>query len=392
MRFRWLSLTCFFALTSSQVIGVKFDTFKEKVLKDAEIFVERIKKNELKAHNTMCGEDELLQYRCTAENLLLLFSSDNDKKQTAVKEIEEHQRKIQGWNKINAQPMLEYLDKEIFILKESKNGVSNEMRKRLLSFYLEKADIPVIAQLIPEGGMYTKIAGQLCDRKEERLETFLSIEDLTLDELNHTMVNDSFFLVDLAGTGPESTINLAIQRGCDPNIKETGRFGNTPLTWSIANDSKKEAIALINACQQYNRKIDLDEPSTFNGNTALILCIAKGHAKSGEMSNYELTRFLLEKGANPNKPDINGYTPLHYAFLRRDQKTIELLLKHHANLNAIKEGEGTPVDMLEKDIRVCEKIVFQATNADKDPQGCCSFPYYTIFFENTRELQAQYKK
>jgi uncharacterized protein len=47
----------------------------------------------------------------------------------------------------------------------------------------------------------------------------------------------------------------------------------------------------------------------------------------------DLTLFLLDKGADPNAAP-NGFTALHEAIMRRDEKVIASLLDHHADANA----------------------------------------------------------
>jgi hypothetical protein len=58
----------------------------------------------------------------------------------------------------------------------------------------------------------------------------------------------------------------------------------------------------------------------------------------------ELTRYLLERGANPNAVESDGVTPLHLAAERGNMQTVELLLAHGARINPVDSKGWTPFD------------------------------------------------
>ncbi|XP_072122851.1 ankyrin repeat domain-containing protein 39 [Mobula birostris] len=63
-------------------------------------------------------------------------------------------------------------------------------------------------------------------------------------------------------------------------------------------------------------------------------------ACNGEFSRVQS---FLEKGTDPNSPDLSGYTALHYASRRGDYQICEYLLKNGANSNAQTKGGATPL-------------------------------------------------
>jgi ankyrin repeat protein len=47
-----------------------------------------------------------------------------------------------------------------------------------------------------------------------------------------------------------------------------------------------------------------------------------------------MVKLLLKANANPNAANHGGETPLHYASMRDDLQTVDLLLKGNANVHA----------------------------------------------------------
>ncbi|XP_072410380.1 ankyrin repeat domain-containing protein 39 isoform X2 [Chiloscyllium punctatum] len=63
-------------------------------------------------------------------------------------------------------------------------------------------------------------------------------------------------------------------------------------------------------------------------------------ASSGD---FNRVRKFLEKGTDPNLPDLSGYTALHYASRRGDYEICEYLLRKGADSNVQTKGGVTPL-------------------------------------------------
>jgi Ankyrin repeats (3 copies) len=64
---------------------------------------------------------------------------------------------------------------------------------------------------------------------------------------------------------------------------------------------------------------------------------------SAAIGNVEITRYLLEIGADPKKGDKRGMTPLHYAALYGRDTVIAVLIKAGASVNARDSTGLTPL-------------------------------------------------
>lgn len=147
---------------------------------------------------------------------------------------------------------------------------------------------------------------------------------------------------------PAYVFSILKEENLNPNFQETD-WKNTPLIWAIANASNDAALEIIDC---WKDTIDLNIKCR-NGNTALHLSVAKGYknidGQGGTLnrSNLEIVSSLTNNGCDVNLQNDKGYTPLHYACLRRDVEMIKVLLDHGAQ-NEIRDNQGrSPKDLLE---------------------------------------------
>lgn len=117
-----------------------------------------------------------------------------------------------------------------------------------------------------------------------------------------------------------------LHRGFDVNtLNPEAEHG---LLLAIREPSPKVTSLLL-----ATEKIDINSRNR-SDETALMLASIKGQTA--------LARLLIDKGADVNKP---GWAPLHYASTYGHLELMNLLLEHHAYIDAASPNESTPLMM-----------------------------------------------
>ncbi len=99
----------------------------------------------------------------------------------------------------------------------------------------------------------------------------------------------------------------------------------------------KKYAKIIEILLEKNAEIDLQDN---DGWTALVPAI--------NTKDKNIVQFLLDKGANINIRDKNGNTPLMFATSKQFKEMVELLLNNSADLHAITYNDVNAFDIAEK--------------------------------------------
>lgn len=140
-------------------------------------------------------------------------------------------------------------------------------------------------------------------------------------------------------------------------LAETGRlnhelsFGNTHLLWVIANSSLDSASFLIEQAPEAINMADQYETKYQHRHSPLSLSVGKGwmHVDSDGLClipHSEVIKKLVEKVADINYQNEDGYSALHLACLHRDLEAILLLIQNGASLDIQTTKGFTPLELL----------------------------------------------
>jgi ankyrin repeat protein len=156
------------------------------------------------------------------------------------------------------------------------------------------------------------------------------------------------------------TLRLLIERGIDPNItvydgtplllkvvEDTDRetvYYATPLLLKVVEDTDREDddVATVRLLLQHGANVNSVKPinpttlgNRTAGQSALLAAIASG--------NLGIARLLIDVGADVNRADSWGETPLLRERGRARVDLIESLIAHGANINAMDRSGLTPL-------------------------------------------------
>ena len=160
----------------------------------------------------------------------------------------------------------------------------------------------------------------------------------------HAGSSDDFF----AAIRPDNdkAVRALLQRGFDPNTLSPN--GESALILALREPSFKVISALL------ENPLTQVELRTVNDESALMLAALRGY--------LDVCKHLIAHNADVNK---TGWTPLHYAATGGHGKIVELLLDHHAYIDAASPNASTPLMLASKYGTI--DVVNQLLNAGADP-------------------------
>lgn len=179
-----------------------------------------------------------------------------------------------------------------------------------------------------------------------------------------------------------------LKQGVDPNLQGVVEFNpssykNTALHTLIANEDEKDAVKFIDLLIKHAKpKFNFNLVDS-EGKTCLCLAVKVGL--------FDVAKKLIGLKVDINRPDEDGNSPLHYAFLLGHTSIVDELLANQANKNAKNKQNQNPYELLIstdiEDVRDCLEIIW--INPDRKIKKSKK-TYIQQCMENREKIKTQY--
>lgn len=136
-------------------------------------------------------------------------------------------------------------------------------------------------------------------------------------------------------------VDVLLQAGADINGKDVGWL--TPLMAALRAGQERIVAHLV------ARGVDLKAAEAAPGSSPLLNEVIESGLSD------ELLSFMIERGADLNRSDYNGQTPLHMAAKAKRKETMELLIAKGANQTARNKEGLTPDQLLKQKIEAASQ-------------------------------------
>ncbi|XP_058770243.1 protein VAPYRIN-LIKE-like [Vicia villosa] len=183
----------------------------------------------------------------------------------------------------------------------------------------------------------------------DRIDVVKFLFDYFGDELDVNSVNsESKTPTHMAAMeGHVSVIEFLVSVGANPNAVDSKNW--TPLHHAASrNHYKAVEFLLEHSDVKYARDINGKTPFEIaeeSGHTRLFGLLRYGDAllRAARVDNVHALKRCLGEGAEVNRKDQNGWTPLHWASFKGRIKSVKVLLEHGAEVDCVDDAGYTPL-------------------------------------------------
>jgi ankyrin repeat protein len=183
----------------------------------------------------------------------------------------------------------------------------------------------------------------------DRIDILKFLLEIFSDELdvNSTNTGSKTPIHVAAMEGHVSVIEFFISIGGNPNTVDSQKW--TPLHHAASrNHLKAVEFLLENSDVKYAKEL--------NGKTAFELAEERDHTRlfgllrwgdallrAARVDDVHALKKCLAEGAEVNRKDQNGWTPLHWASFKGRIKSVKILLEHGAEVDSVDDAGYTPL-------------------------------------------------